>query len=263
MSANKESPSEESLRDQQARLWLSPAQLDYHLRQFEQPYRSTVRLGEFVREVLPDVPGRCEALDVACGAGANMTYLAGVLPNALWMGVDIAEHLLDLGRAEVASRNLQGCISFQRADLFNLHQELQGRKFDLVFSIQTLSWLQGYEDAVRQLMQVGRRCVFLTSLFTDFLVDARIEVTQYESESDATGSGPHFYNIYALERFRHFCMRQGATRLSVADVEIDRELPLPDHRRMGTYTQRLADGRLQQCSGPLLLPWKMIAVHLD
>jgi hypothetical protein len=101
---------------------------------------------------------------------------------------------------------------------------------------------------------------FVTSLFTDFHVDARIEITEYEE----TGSPrtPMFYNIYAWNRFRDYCLGLGAAEVIAEDFEIDTELSPPENLHMGTYTERLADGRLLQRSGPLLMPWKAIAIRM-
>ena len=47
--------------------------LEYHKRQFEEPYRSTVALLDFVKSILAE---SCEtpfkAIDVGCGGGAQM-----------------------------------------------------------------------------------------------------------------------------------------------------------------------------------------------
>ena len=40
------------------------------------------------------------------------------------------------------------------------------------------------------------------------------------------------------------------------------DLPKPEHGGMGTYTETTASGRRIQLSGPLLLPWKFIALRL-
>ena len=71
-----------------------------------------------------------------------------------------------------------------------------------------------------------------------------------------------FYNIYAWNRFRDYCLRLGAAAVEAEDFEIDTELAPPANHHMGTYTERLADGRLLQRSGPLLMPWKAIAIHM-
>ena len=55
----------------QEELWLSEHHLDYHRRQFLEPYRSTVYLRQFVCDTLDDYTLPYRALDVACGGGAT------------------------------------------------------------------------------------------------------------------------------------------------------------------------------------------------
>ena len=69
---------------------------DYHGRQFSNRYRSTAALGEFVKPLIGSASG--EALDVACGAGANIYHLSQMIPGFHWSGVDIAgEELFPIG----------------------------------------------------------------------------------------------------------------------------------------------------------------------
>ena len=103
---------------------------------------------------------------------------------------------------------------------------------------------------------------FITSLFTDFLVDAHIEITEYEEGEFGHGEGPSYYNVYSLDKFREQCIQLGAERVEAVDFEIDVDLPFPSTRHMRTYTRRLTDDSRLQISGPLLMPWKSVAVHM-
>jgi hypothetical protein len=73
--------------------------------------------------------------------------------------------------------------------------------------------------------------------------------------------GPFFYNIYSIRRFRDECLARGAREVVVHDFEIDVDLP-PTFAGMQTYTMALADSRRLQCSGPLMMPWKFVAVRV-
>jgi hypothetical protein len=45
---------------------------DYHTRQFEEPYRSTVHLCSFVKSILGDgVEAPIRAIDIGCGGGGE------------------------------------------------------------------------------------------------------------------------------------------------------------------------------------------------
>jgi SAM-dependent methyltransferase len=253
-----------AVSETQVSAWLEPRHLDYHRRQFAAPYRSTAHLCRFVERTLGQrVTAGCSALDVGCGAGANIFHLSRSLTNARWTGVDIASHLFDVHRALAAEHGgLRNPVDLITGDFYALSKLLPARSFDLGFSVQTVSWLDGYAEFIPQFLGMLKPggVAFLTSLFTDCLVDARIQVTEYEKEGSARL--PMFYNIYAWDRFRDYCLGLGAAEVSAEDFEIDIDLPRPSHLHMGTYTERLADGRRLQRSGPLLMPWRAIAIRM-
>ncbi len=246
--------------------WLKDRHLDYHQRQFAQPYRSTVHLERFLKDVLPATEQPFRVLDVGCGAGANMYYLSQTLINADWVGVDLNERLFAVGQ-ELLRRQGAAVARFQflAADFYRMDEMLLPASYDLVFSIQTLSWLPDYLPLLEQLVHVTKPggFIFITSLFTDFLVDCQIAVTQYEADLYDQGDGPHFYNIYCFDRFCADCARLGAPLFQARDFEIDLDLSPPSHRWMGTYTTRTQEGRRLQLSGPLLLPWKFLALKVS
>jgi hypothetical protein len=131
-----------------------------------------------------------------------------------------------------------------------------------LFPIQTLSWLPEYETFLPQLLEMAKTggVVFISSLFSDFLVNVYIKITQYKEGDFGNGEGPYFYNVYCLDRFREHCVGLGSSQVVVADFEIDEDLPFPNTRQMDTYTRKLEDGRRLQFSGSLLMPWKLVAV---
>jgi SAM-dependent methyltransferase len=250
--------------DTQVSAWLADRHLAYHRRQFAEPYRSTVHLRRFVERILgARLETACSALDAGCGAGANIFHLSRVLTQTRWTGVDITASLFDLHGALTAEYGgLRNSVDLIAGDFYDLPRLLPPRSFNLAFSIQTVSWLDGYTRFLPQFLAMLKPggVAFVTSLFTDFHVDARIEITEYEE----TGSPrtPMFYNIYAWNRFRDYCLGLGAAEVIAEDFEIDTELSPPENLHMGTYTERLADGRLLQRSGPLLMPWKAIAIRM-
>lgn len=250
--------------DTQVSAWLEDRHLDYHRRQFAEPYRSTAHLCRFVERILgAQAKAECSALDVGCGAGANIFHLSRVLTRTQWTGVDIASNLFDVHRALTVERGgLPNPVHLIRGDFYGLSKLLPPGSFDLVFSTQTVSWLDGYTEFLPQFLAMLKRggVAFVTSLFTDFHVDARIQITEYED--DGSSRVPMFYNIYAWNRFRDYCLGLGAVEVTAEDFEMDTELSPPKHLHMGTYTERLADGRLLQRSGPLLMPWKAIAIRM-
>lgn len=251
--------------ENQTAVWLDERHLDYHRRQFAEPYRSTVKLGEFVARVLGEkTVAPLTALDVGCGAGANIFHLGRVLPLAEWTGVDIASYLFKIGRRAMEEHgSLANPPSLLQGDFLRLTELLPTQSFDAVFSIQTASWLPGYDEFLPQLLSMVKPggWVFVTSLFTEFQVDARTEITEYAA--DGTALEPMFYNIYSCRRFEERCLRLGARQVVWETFQMDVDLPVPAHGRMGTYTQRGEDGKRQQLSGPLLMPWRFAAIRME
>jgi len=244
---------------------LGDPRLDYHRRQFERTYRSVVHLRQFVKLQLDDCKRPYRALDAACGAGANMVHLSTALPATTWTGVDFDSEVLSLGTELLARQSAnQQRTEFVLGDILQLDTLLEPRSYDLAFSIQTLSWLPDYKRAMSVLLEMLRPggVAFVTSLFTDFLVDAEILVTQLSDECAPIDPKPYHYNIYSVDRFIRHCLECGAQRVESVDFEIDLELAEPESRHMGTFTRRLIDGSLIQQSGPILMPWKFLAIHM-
>src|SRR5262249_21803013 len=136
----------DTVSDTQVSTWLEDRHLEYHRRQFAEPYRSTVHLCRFVKRVLgARAEDECCALDVGCGAGANIFHLSRVLTQARWTGVDIATHLFDVHRALTTEHGgLRNSVHLIGGDFYSLSKLLPPRSFDLAFSTQTVSWLDGY-----------------------------------------------------------------------------------------------------------------------
>ena len=231
---------------------------DYHSRQFDEPYRSTVSLLDFIRSVLDRPEG--EALDVACGSGANIYHLGRGLPGYKWTGVDIVgEALFTIARQRFGSLGAEA-PSLIEGDLNDLVGLFPGRQFDLVLAIQTLTCLPSYEAALDQLLKVTRGWLFVTGLFTDFRVDAWIQASDYTWPE--TSRGVYRYNIYDVERVRAFCEARGSREFVTRDFEIDIDLEVPESKGLASYTRMLADGKRLQFTGPLFLPWKFIGIRM-
>lgn len=198
-------------------------------------------------------------LDACCGLGDLTYFLSRLNPQARFVGIDRAGFLLEQARHEFKENPH---VTFQEADVNALSEKFAANSFDLSVCKQTLSWLPSYEDAVRELMNVTERAVFLSSLFYDGRIDFNIRVREYETEAGRAGFNG-FYNIYSFPVFRDFCIAQGAREVVGFDFKIGIDLPRPASLdRMGTFTMRLEDGERLQVSGALLMPWKIVRIDL-
>lgn len=239
----------------QAPLWKNPSQIPYHTRQFAKPYRSTVHLVQFMK---PLIAGGGEALDVACGAGANIFHLSQMIPGYRWTGLDIAGELLfSIGHQHFS--NFQNDVTLVEGDFNKLTNIFPGRKFDLVLSMQTLSWLPMYEKALDQLLAVTRGWLFITSLFTEFDVDIKGEAIDYSEP--ITSQVPYHYHVFNLARFQVYCETRGCQKFVSQDFNIDIDLP-QQSKGLGTYTQMLNNGKRLQFTGPINLPWRFVGIKM-
>jgi hypothetical protein len=226
----------------------------WHAQQFASPKRSTEHLARFAARVTGGQPV-ATAIDVGCGAGANMLHLSQTFPDTRWTGVDLKDEFLDAGRDHLEHDRFE----LIQGDLYDLRESVGDRRFDASFSIQTLSWLDDYEKPVEEMLAVTDGWVIASSLFSPSAMDAFIRV-------EGRLAGPHegtssHYNVYSLPRFEKFVRDRGATEVVAEPFDIDIDLDPPEDGGMGTYTERTADGRRLQFSGPIAMPWWFVAVR--
>jgi|SRR5687768_13757246 len=234
----------------------SDYELEYHERQFREPYRSTVAFcdwletsGFLVREQ------KLRILDLGSGAGANIYYMSQRYPGSSFVGIDINPELVERGNAFFQSRGIHNC-RLEVGDLYNVGQA-HVSAFDGVISLQTLSWLPDFRAPVEAISKLQPKWIALTSLFYDGPVSCTIDVTQYDDNLAPGWSG--FYNVYSIPLVRKHMQSSGFGDFLFTPFEIDIDLAKPSEGRMSTYTETLEDGRRLQRSGPLLMPWYFIA----
>jgi SAM-dependent methyltransferase len=246
-----------SEKDEATEFWRNEDHLAYHTRQFDQMYRSTARLIEFLRDTLKHPEG--EALDVACGAGANIYHLARAFPSLRWTGTDlVGDVVFPVGRPRFREAGLE--VELIQGDFLQLTELFGGRRFDLVLCLQTLLGIPRYEKVLEQLLGVTRGWLFVSSLFTEFDVDVYNEAIDYTRHPSAQ-RGWHF-NAYSLRRFKDLCRAGGARQIVDREFEIDIDLPAPASGGLNTYTQRREDGRRLQFTGPIFQPWRFVGVRM-
>jgi trans-aconitate methyltransferase len=213
----------------------------YHARQYQTPYRSTVALHAWLKS-LDCFRERERIVDICCGMGGPMAYFAAQEPHCSFFGIDRDADL-------VAKADLPENARIEQGDLYEL-ENYRG-KFDGILNLQTLSWLPDVEKPLCALCELTPKWIALTSLFYDGPLNTIIQVT--ESDSGKT----HNYNVYSIPLVRNILASYGFTEFISTQFEIDVDLP-PTTNLMGTYTEKLADGRRLQFSGPLLMPWHFV-----
>ncbi len=225
----------------------------YHTHQFHSPKRSTTAFCEFLESkgILSETGS---VLDIGAGMGAVTHYMSSRWKDIKFVGLEKDRNLVNRG-----SRILKGCdskVELIEGDLYELDGSYN-RRFDGIVCVQTLSWLDGYEDFFEKMFVLEPSWMGITSLFYDGLVDCRILLTEYFGQHKDI-EREHQYNIYSLELVKNLLVKNGYTDIDWQVFNIDIDLPRPANKLMGTYTEKLVDGRRLQVSGPILMPWYFI-----
>ena len=242
---------EQQLKD----AWLEGTDLDFHIRQFTDPYRSTIAFANFLEHhSLPRANDH--VLDACCGMGGIAYYLANRFPSATLSGMELNPACVEKGREFMS--NLEGATpALFQADIFALDDDLEG-KFDGVTCLASLSWFPNAEDPIRALAGLNPQWIAISSLFTDSLVEAQIITRDFSRPYGSSLSTDKFYNIYTLERIRFLFKELGYNDFYTCRFDIDTDIPKPTHGGMGTYTEQLKNGQRIQISGPVLMSWYFI-----
>lgn len=238
--------------------WVKNYNDDYFNRQFENPYRSTIKFCDWLESLglFKNVSGT-KFLDMCTGKGSNVYYMYKRFPKCKFLGLDINDNFIKEGRNFLAHKNIKNC-NLEYGDLYNLDIKKHINQFEGILSYQTLSWLPEYETAINEMIKLNPKWIALSSLFYDGLVDCKIEIKEYNNSIDKASSNNSFYNVYSIPRIKNFFSERGYTLFKYSPFEIDIDLPKPKHSHMQTYTKKLEDNSRIQISGPLLMNWYFI-----
>jgi len=224
----------------------------FALESYQNYYSKTEQTKSLEQLIAPYLLPGSKVLDACCGGGEATYFLSQLQPQATFLGIDYHEVALEQARRQIPpSVN----VKFETVDV-NLLERVYGDKaFDLVVCMKTISWLPSYEEAMKNIIAVARKHVFLSSLFYDGWIDFEIKVKEHAKRwADFS-----WYNIYSFPRFVEFCEQNGAKRVIDHGFAIGIDLPKPNNPDlMGTYTVRQPNGERLQISGALLMPWKIV-----
>ncbi len=216
---------------------------DYHLKQYSEPYRSTVIFHDWLEQRVA-LNGQ-RILDMACGAGANLHYFGCLHRDSQFIGIDY--DLQTLTSAPPSEDN----VRLEQGDWFHINPKYVNA-FNGIISLQTLSWLSDYKVPIEKLCELNPDWISLTSLFYEG------RITYYIRLEDEEEKRTCYYNIYSLPKVKELFAQLGYTRFEYKKFEIDIDLPKLDTYCMKTYTEQISDGRRLQFSGALLMPWYFI-----
>lgn len=94
--------------------------------------------------------------------------MSKILKLARWVGVDWADKFFNL-KSELMPSSID--CNLIKGDFFNLSTYTKEKSFDIAFSLQTLSWLPSYQDALSEIFKITKSYIFISSLLTEYHVD--------------------------------------------------------------------------------------------
>jgi len=184
-----------------------------------------------------DAAGRI--VDLGCGSGANMRYMAGVLAGPHeWVLVDHDPALLEAARRQAAGRAIPGTVSLREADLTTLHPDLFGGAAlvtaSALLDLVSPSWIERLGRWCRLAGAVGLYALSYDGRWTcrpedplDEGVRALVNRHQRTDKGFGPAAGPQAVEVavsaltdlgYRVERER------SDWQLGSGDVELQREL---------------------------------------
>jgi len=107
--------------------------------------------------------------------------------------------------------------------------------------------------------KLNSKWIALTSLFYDGEISCKIEINDYAFTMEGRECKEICCNIHSLIHVQKFFEECNFKKFKYTQFEIDVDLPEPQERGFGTYTEKLEDGRRLQISGPLLMPWYFVS----
>lgn len=211
-----------------------PETLNYHKRQWREPYRQTVVFADFISEF---VVNGGDYLDAGCGAGSATEYFRKYFPKARFTGFDVSRQLIALAREQSSDGK------YHVDDLNNLRV-----RFGIhgVTCLQVLHTMPNYSTPLHQIAtRIRPKWIAFSTLIYEGDIDCQIVVTEHARPRQA------YHNIYSLIRLTMFMAAEKYTlkKYQPFNIDIDIRRPL-NSDLMGTWT----DNGLQR-SGPLLMPW--------
>ena len=200
---------------------------------------------------------KLKILDACCGIGHVTNLLSNISNESDFVGVDQSEYVIkDAQELFKDKKN----ILFEVADIYEIKEKYK-KKFDVSISWKTISWLPYYDQMLKDLIDITKNHIFLSSLFYEGDIDFEIKVREFKKESGQNGFN-RYYNVYSLPQFKKFVYSLGVKNIEVYNFDIDIDILRPPIDQMGTYTVKLENSKKLQISGAVVMSWKIIRIDL-
>lgn len=225
---------------------------EYFSAQWSDPYQSTIEFANWLSRFIDFEDGRSYA-DLGCGMGSNAFYFSQKNPDSHFIGIDIDNDLVNTGNQELTHRAANNATLTQD-DWFNLRQEHIDR-YRGIFSLQTLMMFKEHQSPINRIIDLNPDWFAINSLFFEGDIETSTLIKDYTYDEPKE----YYYSTFSISMIRELCKERGYPHFYNAPFEINIDLAKKDNwGGMGTYTERLKDGRNLQISGPLLMNWQFM-----
>ncbi len=225
---------------------------EYFEAQWETPYQSTIQFNKWLSETINFQPGQ-RYLDLGCGMGSNAYYLSQNHEESLFEGIDIDVDLVNQGNQLIQKKRIEN-VNLSQDDWFNLRKEHINRYSGIV-SLQTLMMFKEFQSPINRVIDLNPDWFAISSLFFDGDIETATLIKDYTYDEPKE----YYYSTFSIARIQELCAQRGYPYFSHTPFEIEIDLERKTGwTGMGTYTERLDDGRKLQISGPLLMNWRFI-----
>ena len=194
--------------------------------------------------MFPSHDHKCNILDVGCGGGGNLSYIAKQFPSCFFHGIDINEHFINMATEKHQELNINN-TKFDILDFRHLSAE-----YDIIGSSQFLEVLDMKKAFcfVNKCFEKSKQGVYFQALFTERDLDYEINIHDKKYKKVVP------YNIYSIKTINQIAESYGFTLNMKRKFMIDVDLP-DIHEGRGTYTIKDVDGNRMMFSDVLNLPW--------
>jgi SAM-dependent methyltransferase len=168
------------------------------------------RIAELVRS-LPSSPGAPHIVDLGCGVGASLCYLAGLLPVRV-TGITVSPRQAHLAARRIAEAGLTGRARCIQADYTDLPSDLADA--DLAFAIESFVHAPDPERFFEQCARMIRPGGVLV-ICDDF---RRSHATESESAIREFRAGWHVNTLIRADELRAFAFNAGFAHEQTIDL---------------------------------------------
>jgi hypothetical protein len=236
----------------------------YVSRDFETPKHSTLAFSDFLsKHNLYSTTSSETILDLGCGGGSGLHYLAKSAPNVSFTGIDYNSQLVDWVNSIFFANNPKYKLDNMQiickdwSEPQSILDAISPKNVKGVISVHSLCTQKSFKEAASCILDLGPDWIAFNSLFYDGPLDVLIHIRDHTSSLEDQNPDADF-NIHSLHSASQIMQSHGYHLASCETFDIGIHLPPPTDGARGTYTIKTEWSDYTQFSGPVHLPWHFV-----